>query len=419
LRFGVGLRGLAAAAALIAPLHPCPSEADQAAISRGAYLAAAAGCGGCHTDSEHHGQAYAGGLPLATEFGIIPTPNITPDPATGIGRWSMPDFARAMRWGIAPDDSHYVPTFPHLFYNRLTDRDLADLKAFLDSLPAVSRPDLKGAGSTALLARTQAALAVSATPAPGPWQPDPQKDAVWNRGAYLVASIGRCGECHTPRNLAFALNNRRKFGGAVTAGWRAFNISSDKATGVGGWRDDDLISYLSTGHAAGHGTASGPMGEAVDHSFSQFASEDIRAIVAYMRSVPAVASTDLPATLAPLAPASHREGGTIADARGKRMFEGACVGCHGWSGQSAVSHFATLTGAWAVNDPTATNVAQIVISGTRRHTPDGVLSMPAFGNAYSDDEIAAVTNYVTARFGSQGSKLTASDIAELRKQTAD
>ena len=121
--------------------------------------------------------------------------------------------------------------------------------------------------------------------------------------------------------------------------------------------------------------------------------------------------------LAPPAPASHKEGVT-ADARGKIVFQGACVSCHGWSGESPVSPMATLTGVVAVNDPGATNVAQIVISGTKRHTPDGALSMPAFGNAYTDDEIAAVANYVTARFGSKGSKLTAQDIADLRKQTS-
>jgi mono/diheme cytochrome c family protein len=101
------------------------------------------------------------------------------------------------------------------------------------------------------------------------------------------------------------------------------------------------------------------------------------------------------------------------------VFEGACASCHGWTGESPVSPMATLTGAWAVNDPSGTNVAQIVLSGTRRSTPDGALSMPAFGNAYSDDEIAAVANYVTARFGTAGSKLTANDVADLRKQTAD
>jgi mono/diheme cytochrome c family protein len=104
-------------------------------------------------------------------------------------------------------------------------------------------------------------------------------------------------------------------------------------------------------------------------------------------------------------------------ARGKMVFEGASVSCHGWTGESAISPFATLTGAWAVNDPAATNVAQIVISGTKRHAPSGVISMPAFGNVYSDAEIAAVANYV-ARFGSKGSQITARNVAELRKHTA-
>ena len=161
-----------------------------------------------------------------------------------------------------------------------------------------------------------------------------------------------------------------------------------------------------------------PFSEAVDDSLSQLTGEDIRAVVAYLRSLPAIASTDLPATLAPRAPASHKEGGGTPDPRGKMVFEGACVSCHEWTGESAISSFATLTGAWAVNDPSATNVAQIVISGTKRRVPEDAVSMPAFGSAYSDVEIAAVANYVTARFGSKGSRLTAKDVAELRKQTS-
>ena len=158
------------------------------------------------------------------------------------------------------------------------------------------------------------------------------------------------------------------------------------------------------------------MGEAVDHSFSQLAPEDIRAVVAYLRTVPPIASPDLPATLAPPAPASHRQGGGTADARGKMLFEGACVSCHGWTGESPISSF-TLTGAWAVNDPSGTNVVQVVLSGTKRLTPEYAVSMPAFGGAYSDAEIAALANYVTARFGTKAS-VTAQDVAELRKQTS-
>ena len=251
------------------------------------------------------------------------------------------------------------------------------------------------------------------------FEPDASQSPEWNRGAYLAEALAHCGECHTPRSLAMALDNRKKFAGAVTAGWRAFNISSDKTTGIGTWRDEDIISYLSIGHADGHGTASGPMGEAVDHSLSKLTPEDVHAVVAYLRSVPAIASPDLPAPSAPPAPASHRQAGGTPDPRGKIVFEGACVSCHGWTGESSISPFATLTGSWAVNDPSATNVAQIVISGTRRRTPANAVSMPAFGNAYSDDEIAAVANYVTARFGSKASHITARDVASLRKQTAE
>ena len=136
-----------------------------------------------------------------------------------------------------------------------------------------------------------------------------------------------------------------------------------------------------------------------------------------MRSVPAVASSE-PATIAPPAPASPKEGGATADVAGRKVFEEACVSCHNWTGVSAISPFATIAGARAVNDPTATNVAQIVISGTTRHTPQGIISMPAFGGTYSDAEIAAVANYVTGRFGSEQSKLTEKDVAELRSETS-
>ena len=144
---------------------------------------------------------------------------------------------------------------------------------------------------------------------------------------------------------------------------------------------------------------------------------DIRALVTYLRSIPAIASSG-PASIAPPAPASPKEGGAVADVLGRKVFEQACASCHSWTGVSALSPFATISGSRAVNDPTATNAAQIVISGTRRFTPPGAMSMPAFGSTYSDTEIAAVANYVTGRFGSAASKLTAKDVAELRGQTA-
>ena len=394
-----------------------PAKLAQAsAVERGAYLARAADCMVCHTTQG--GKEYAGGLGFKLPFGTLYSTNITPDKETGIGNYSDQDFLNALHRGTRRDGARLYPAMPYTSYTYITDADGLAIKAYLFSLAPV-RAALPANTLVFPFNQRWAMAFWSALFNPDTrFEPDTSKSPEWNRGAYLAEALAHCGECHTPRNLAFALNNRKKFGGALTAGWRAFNISSDKATGLGAWSDDDIFSYLSIGHAAGHGTASGPMGEAVDQSFSQLAPEDIRAMVAYLRSVPAIASADLPATTAPAAPASHKDGGSTPDPRGKMVFQGACVSCHGWTGESSLSPFATLTGAWAVNDPTATNVAQIVISGTRRHSPPDAVSMPAFGNAYSDVEIAAVANYVTARFGSKPSRITAQDVAELRKQTS-
>jgi mono/diheme cytochrome c family protein len=392
------------------------SLAKASVVERGAYLARAADCEACHTSQG--GQAFAGGLAIRLPFGTLYSTNITPDKETGIGNYSDQDFLGAVHRGIRRDGARLYPAMPFTSYTYMTDADALAIKAYLFSLPPVRA--VASADTLVFPFNQRWAMSFwSALFNPNTrFAPDPSQSPEWNRGAYLAEALAHCGECHTPRSLALALNNRRKFAGAVTAGWRAFNISSDKTTGIGGWRDDDLAAYLSVGHADGHGTASGPMGEAVDHSFSRLAPDDVRAVVAYLRTVPAIASPDLPASLAPPAPASHREGGGTPDPRGKMVFEGACVSCHGWSGQSPISPFATLTGAWAVNDPGATNVAQIMISGTRRYTPPDAMSMPAFGNAYSDAEIAAVVQYVTARFGARASQMTAGEVAELRKQTS-
>jgi mono/diheme cytochrome c family protein len=395
-----------------------PATLAQASlVERGAYLARAADCLVCHTTEG--GNAYAGGLGFKLPFGTLYSTNITPDKETGIGNYSDQDFLNAVHRGTRRDGARLYPAMPFASYTYMTDADALAIKAYLFSLPPVHATAPANTLTFPFNQRWAMSFWSALFNPDTRFAPDTSKSLEWNRGAYLVEALAHCGECHTPRNLAFALNNREKFAGAVTAGWRAFNISSDKATGIGSWSDDDLASYLSIGHAAGHGTASGPMGEAVEHSLSQLAPEDIRAVVAYLRSVPPTPSTDLPATLAPPAPASHKDGGGTPDPRGKMVFEGACVSCHEWTGESPISPFATLTGAWAVNDPGATNVVQVVISGTKRDTPEDAPSMPAFGSAYSDAEIAAVANYVTARFGSQGSRLTAQDVAELRQQTSE
>jgi mono/diheme cytochrome c family protein len=385
-------------------------------VERGEYLARAADCMVCHT--AQGGTEYAGGFAFALPFGTLYSTNITPDKETGIGNYSDADFLHAMHRGVRNDSARLYPAMPFTSYTYVTDDDALAIKAYLFSLAPVHAPSRADTLIFPFNQRWLIGVWSMLFNADTRFQPNTAKSPDWNRGAYIAEALAHCGECHTPRNLAYALNNRNKFGGAETAGWRAYNISSDKGTGVGGWLDDELFTYLTTGHAAGHGTASGPMGEAEDQSFSQMAPEDIHALVTYLRSVPATTASDLPATLAPPAPSSHAFGVTIADARGKQVFEGACASCHSWTGVGAITPFATLTGARAVNDPKGTNVAQIVISGMKRTTPEGVVSMPAFGGTYSNAEIAAVANYVTARFGGTRSRISEEDVAGLRKQTA-
>jgi mono/diheme cytochrome c family protein len=385
-------------------------------VKRGAYLVHAADCQACHTAP--NGAPFAGGFAFNMPFGTIYSTNITPDRETGIGNYSDAQFLAAVHEGLRADGENLYPAMPYTSYTYMTDDDALAIKAYLFSLPPVHAPARPNKLSWPFDQRRLLALWNVMFNQDERFRPNTGQSPQWNRGAYLAEAMGHCGECHTPRNLAFALDNHRKFAGALTAGWRAYNITSDKATGLGDWSDHDLYLYLSTGHANGHGGAAGPMGEATDDSLSYLVPDDTHALVTYLRSVPAHAS-DVPRTVTTPAPASHKEGvAANDDVRGEMIFAGACASCHDWTGVSPVTGYATLTGVRAVNDPTAVNVAQAVVNGVNRTTAQGRIFMPAFGQGYSDDDIAAVANYVTARFGAKGANLTGKDVADLRKQAS-
>jgi mono/diheme cytochrome c family protein len=258
-------------------------------VARGAYLAAAAGCDQCHTDARHGGRPYAGGRSLLTPFGTIVTPNITPDRETGIGKWTPADFGAAMRWGIAPDDSHFLTVFPFPFYNRLTVRDLADLKAFLDTVPAVRQRNV--ASDPVRLAAARNAVEVPASRFLGPWRPDPAKDAVWNRGAYLAATVGRCADCHTPRNWLGAPDPDRALAGtaAVPGGREVPNVTPDPQAGIGEWSLGDIETLLKEGETPDFNFVGGPMGEIVRNT-ARLDDADRRAIAVYLKSLPPIRS---------------------------------------------------------------------------------------------------------------------------------
>ncbi len=382
-------------------------------LERGEYLTRAADCLACHT--ARGGAAFAGGRAFVLPFGTLYSTNITADRDTGIGRYSDEDFLNAMHKGIGPGGTRLYPAMPYASYTYMSDADALAIKAYLFSLQPVHAPAL--ANSLAFPFNQRALMGIWARlfNADRRYEPDAQRSAAWNRGEYLAEAMGHCGECHTPRNLLLALDNRHKFAGAIQGGWRAYNITSDRRSGVGAWDDTDLAHYLSVGHADGRGTASGPMGEAVDESLRYLTADDIAAMVAYLRTVPGVMSGDFPERRQAPADAGS-EFALAGDARGKILYAGDCAGCHGWTGVTPFLPNATLTGTRAVNDPDATNVAQAILEGGMRRYPDDASNMPAFGGNYSNAEIASVANFVTTQFGARGSRLTGENVARMRAQ---
>ena len=396
-----------------------PAElGDADLVARGEYLARAGDCAACHTAPR--GKPFAGGLPFKLPMiGTIYSTNITPDAATGIGDWTDEQFLRALHQGIGDDGEHLYPAFPYPSYALLTDSDVLAIKAYLFSLkPVNSTPppnDVAFPFNQRYLMMFWNALFKPSHQ----FRPNEDQPADWNRGAYLVEALGHCGDCHTPRNLMFGLDNKRKFGGALIQGWKAYNITPDHDWGIGSWSDEQLEGYLSSGHAEDRGSAGGPMSEVVDNSLRHLTGSDIKAIATYLKSVPAHGDgTDFAAAPTPSAPrdVSAQPAPPHESGPGLRVFEGACIGCHQFDGMGAVSHYASLVGSRTVNDPAGTNAAKALIDGTHLLMTKTEGFMPDFGAGYSDAEIAAVVNYLTGRFGATASKLTHADIARARQE---
>jgi len=262
--------------------------ADLDVVARGEYLANAADCAGCHTDIEHGGKPYAGGLPLATPFGTFYAPNITSDPDTGIGRWTDAQFLHALRDGVRADGANLFPVFPYPSYTGITDEDALAIKAYLFAQPAVQQPSREHEVSFPFSWRWLQTPWKWLFFTPGPFRPAPERDAVWNRGAYLVTAVAHCGECHTPRNWFCAMETSRFLAGTAHGpdGKPVPNITPDPKSGIGNWLEEDIIGVLFDGHTPDGESVGGAMKEVVK-STSRLTDADRRAIAVYLRSIPA------------------------------------------------------------------------------------------------------------------------------------
>ncbi|HEY5899545.1 MAG TPA: cytochrome c [Burkholderiales bacterium] len=253
---------------------------------RGEYLAKAAGCVGCHTEAKENAVPYAGGRALKTPFGTFYGPNITPHAQFGIGRWSEADFVHALREGRRPDGAHYFPAFPYPSFTRITDADLRDLWAYLKSLKPSARPSQPH--ELGLLYRWRFLMTGWKWLffSPGPLQPDPAKSAVLNRGAYLVQALGHCGECHTPRNVFGAPRKDRFLAGAKLGENAA--ASNLTPTRLKRYSDAELKDLLASGLLPDGDVLAEAMGEVVRNTTGQLTSQDLDAVIAYLRALPAL-----------------------------------------------------------------------------------------------------------------------------------
>ena len=423
----VGAVGVVAGLALHTPHSPLSGEVanDPALVRRGEYLAVAGDCAACHTAPG--GKSFAGGLPMPVPMvGTIHTPNITSDGQTGIGTWSLAEFDRAVRYGVGKDGQNLYPAMPYVSYAKIGDDDSRALYAYFKyGVPAVAQANQPGTGTWPMTMRWPMQLWNVAFFDGSRYHDKPGHDAAWNRGAYLAQGLAHCGTCHTSRGIGFqevALDETHPgyLGGSLLGGWQAYNITSDANAGIGAWSADQLGLYLATGDLPGVAQAAGPMGEAVEHSFSRMNHNDVMAIAAYIKTVPPVSDGKALPRQTQGAPSN-----VVASLRGlgfdnpaqepAHIFMGACASCHHWTGSGTPDgYYPSLFHNSTVGAANPNNLAQVIIHGLHRKTAAQDISMPAFGSTLSDKQVAVLVNFLTKQFATDAAPMTEEEVRKLR-----
>ena len=384
--------------------------ADADLIERGKYLTDAADCVACHTTSG--GKPFAGGVEFKLPFGSLYSPNITPDEETGIGSWSDEDFVRALHSGVGKDGKHYYPAFPYTSYTLMPEDEVLAIKAYLSSLEPVKNTPPENTLSFPFNQRWGMVFWNMLFLDDERFEPEPEQSEQWNRGAYLVQGPGHCAECHTPRNLFQALDSSQPLAGNLVQDWQAYNISSDEVHGIGAWSEAELVSYFSKGHAAGKGVAAGPMGEVVSNSLRHLEQSDLSAMATYLLSTePQSAGIARPEVKQLSMPTAEEAG------LGSKVFADSCASCHRWDGKGTQSPIASLAGLKTVNDPAATNLLGILLTGHSNPEQQVDQRMPRFAENYSDPELAALSSFVLQHFGQSGGSVSAEQVAAKRGNT--
>jgi mono/diheme cytochrome c family protein len=395
-------------AALIVADRAMADPDNYVSVVRGKALAIAGDCVACHTAPG--GTPFAGGLSLATPFGAIMTPNLTPDDATGIGRWSKDDFARAMRDGRTPDGGHLYPAFPYAYYTKVTRQDLDEIYDYLRTLTPVTNAVNRNSLPFPFNIRASMLAWNAMFFKPGRFVPDLHRSEEYNRGAYLVEGLGHCGACHTPMN-AFGANRTDKFlQGNQISGWTAPNITNDPREGLGQWSVDEIVQYLKSGQSR-TSIASGPMREVVEDSTSKMSDADLKAIAVYLKECGA-AGTPAPTPVAASDPRMQV---------GEAIYVDTCSACHTRSGDGIEHIFPRLAGSAVVKQDDPTTLIRIILIGVQGAGTDVAPTspaMPSFGYRLDDNQVAAVVTYIRNSWGNAASVVDADAVKALRSHVA-
>lgn len=417
------IRIIAVAVFAILPSLALAESANLEEAARGAYLAKVGDCVACHTAGPGKPE-FAGGLPINSPFGIIYSTNITPDKETGIGSYSLEDFNRAVQKGIAKNGKPLYPAMPYDSYAAVKKEDMRALYAyFMNSVKAVNHKPPETKLPFPFNLRWSLNLWDAAFVNLKPFEPDSHRSVQWNRGAYLVQSLGHCGACHTPRGLAFQQKaytgaSALYLSGAAVDNWFAPNLRGDPATGLGQWTEADIAKFLATGHS-GHIATFGSMTEVVKYSTQYFHEDDLAAIAHYLKTLPprgerAAFNPDLPAIKKTMAAA---EAGVL-ERPGAGLYHGFCMKCHQSDGAGKPGEAPRLAGNPVVLAPNPSSIIRILLEGgkvlqTGKNQKEH--EMPSYANKFTDRQIAEVLSFIRNNWGNKASPVTVREVSLLRK----
>ncbi len=378
-----------------------PADSPKSAITHGEYVMHEADCMACHT--QPGGTPFAGGRAIVTPFGTLASPNITPDPDTGIGKWSDDDFYRAVHDGIGHGGEYLYPVMPYTSYTKMPRADVLAIKAYLLSLKPVYAPRPPNEMAFPFDIRETLLVWRELFFHPGTFKPDPMRSADWNRGAYLVEGPGHCGECHSPHNGLGAVEAKDSLAGSMVGHWLAPNISSNPLAGVGGKSVAEIETFLKTGRDKSEGEAFGPMGLVVHDSLRDLHASDIHAIAVYLKESP-----DQPAP-------KENAVATAADLQqGAHLYLDYCARCHQDHGSGIAGTVPNLAGNAAVVALRPNDVVIAILNGLS--PTGGPIAMPGFAGALDDQQVADISNYIRTSWGNTGVPDTAAKlVTSLRR----